>query len=114
MTVARNIETAMTERGLNAASLARLAGINYTGIYDILSGKSRSPKIETVQKVARALNLPVSMLFEERLALKLRNELLEVAAQLPPQEQQRLLSAAKAWLAEGEKREPSAKAQRLE
>ena len=99
-TVAHNIVAAMEAREMNPASLARAAGINPTGVYDIMKGKSRSPKIETIQKLARALNLPVAMLFESRLALELRNELLDVAAQLPEQEQRRLLSAAKSWLSE--------------
>lgn len=98
--VAENIRAAMADRNLSAAELARMAMINPTGIYDILSGKSRSPKIETVHKIAKALCIPTSMMLERRMSLTLRNELLEVASQLPETEQRRLVSAARAWLNE--------------
>ena len=65
MLVAANIEAAMARRGINPAELARRAGTNSTGVYDILSGKSRSPRLDTIAKIASALSVPISALFEE-------------------------------------------------
>lgn len=98
MTVARNLAAVMEARQTNAAELARRAGINPTGVYDILSGKSRSPKIETLGKIAGALGVPIATLFEEAGEAELRSEISALFAQLPPEEQNRLLLTARAWL----------------
>ena len=103
MTVARNLESLMEARQTNASEVARRAGINPTGVYDILSGKSRSPKIETLGKIAGALGVPIATLFEEAGEAELRSEIVALFAQLPPDERDRLLLIARAWLA----REPS-------
>ena len=60
--VARNLEAAMTRKGMNAAEVARRAGINPTGVYDILSGKSRSPRLDTLNKIAQGLGMPLNAL----------------------------------------------------
>lgn len=75
MLVASNIQSAMQRRGTNPAELARAAGLNATGIYDILSGKSRSPRLDTIGKIATALHVPVATLFEEKLETDLRNDI---------------------------------------
>lgn len=97
-TVADNIQRVMKSRGMNPASLAREAKVNPTGIYDIMSGKSRSPRLDTIHKIANALNVPVSYLFEARDEADVRNEIVDVFVQLPVQEKQRLLQTALAWL----------------
>jgi transcriptional regulator with XRE-family HTH domain len=102
MTVAHNIGALMTARGMDAAKLARAARINPTGVYDILSGKSRSPKIETISKIAKGLNVPVSAIFEDRARQDVERDLMNILMQLP-EEQRRLLTAtAQAWLAQNE------------
>ena len=55
----RNIERFMDERGANPASLAAMAGLNPTGVRDILLGKSQSPRHSTVEKIAEALGVSV-------------------------------------------------------
>lgn len=100
MLVAANIETAMSRRGINPAELARRAGINPTGVYDILSGKSRSPRLDTIGKIARALSVPVAFLFEEYADDDLRARLMSVVDGLPPDERKRLLLVAQSWAAE--------------
>lgn len=99
-TLARNIQAAIDSRGLNPAVLSRMAGVNPTGVYDILSGKSRSPKIETVAKIAEALGMPIAFLFEPEQDRLRRNELLEAASRLSEEDQKRLLDAARAWTRE--------------
>lgn len=91
----------MKRKELSAPEVARRAKINATGVYDILSGKSRSPKIETLGKIAGALEVPVALLFEEQSDIELRNEIISVLAKLPAPEQHRLLLTARAWLGPG-------------
>lgn len=98
MMVARNIAALMQARRLDAAKLARAADLNPTGIYDILSGKSRSPKIETIAKVAKALGVPLSSIFTELSEESLVSEMMFVFESLPDQDRQRLLSTGRAWM----------------
>lgn len=97
MLVARNIEALMEQKGLDAAKLARLAGLNPTGIYDILSGKSRSPKIETIGKIARGLGVPVSYIFNEQPA-NVGDDLMLIFDQLSSDKRELLMQAARAWI----------------
>lgn len=101
MMVAHNIQTAMDARGLNAAALAKLAKINPAGVYDILSGRSRSPRLDTVHKIAAALKLPIAELLEERNVSRLREDLLAALEEMPEQDRLRLLAVARAWRSEG-------------
>jgi len=94
MTVAGNIKAIMDERGTNAAEVARLAGLNPTAVYDIMSGKSRSPRIETLGKIAGALRVPIAVLFEDRPTDALRAEIEMLFSQLPAEERQRLVVTA--------------------
>lgn len=97
MTVAANIGAIMAAKGETAASVARKAKINPTGVYDILSGKSRSPRIETLGKIAAALGVPVSILFEDAPNDLLQAELDALFQQLSQVERQRLVLTARAW-----------------
>lgn len=60
------IRSEMEARGLNPKSLARIAGTGDTGVRDMLNLKIvRSPRLETIQKVAHALNIPFVDLFQD-------------------------------------------------
>lgn len=98
MLVAQNIEALMQKKGMDAAKLARAASINPTGVYDILKGKSRSPKIETINKIAQGLGVPVAFIFSEKLTDDLESDLLSVYEQLPPEKRKLLMQTALAWL----------------
>lgn len=98
MRVARNIETLMAARKTDAAKLARDAKLNPTGIYDILKGKSKSPKIGTIAKIAKALEVPVSIIFSESVDVELRKDLMFVFDSLSEQEQRRLVTTGRAWM----------------
>jgi len=52
-----------TERGIRQEELARLAGLDRTYISKIERGE-RNVSLETVSKLAQALDIPVSHLFE--------------------------------------------------
>lgn len=96
--VARNIRAIMERKCLSAAEVARRAGLNYTGVYDVLSGKSRSPKIETLNKIAIALEVPIAVLLEESTDSNNHREIVALVAQLPPQDRERLIATIRAWL----------------
>lgn len=98
MTVARNIEAIMARKRLTAPEVARRANINATGVYDILSGKSRSPKIETLGKIAKGLDVPIALLFEESGEAEIRREIVSLFARLSDPERKRLIVTARAWL----------------
>lgn len=97
MLVAANIQSAMERAGTNPAELARAAGLNATGVYDIISGRSRSPRLDTIGKIAAALHIPVAALFEEIQTDDLRAEILAAIARLPDLEKRRILMTARAW-----------------
>lgn len=98
MTVAHNIEAIMERKRLSAAELARRAGVNPTGVYDILSGKSRSPRIDTLAKIADALGVPIAVLFEEQSDADVRREIVTLFAKLPEEDRVRLILTVRAWL----------------
>lgn len=57
-TLNRNrLRALMKERGISARALSRAAGLNESGVRDVLSGKSRDPGTATLAAIARALNV---------------------------------------------------------
>lgn len=99
MLVAKNLEAAMERKGTNPAEVARRAGLNPTGVYDILSGKSRSPRLDTLHKIAvKGLGIPFHVLFSDPDADKLDQELLETIGMMPPADRRRFLAMARAAL----------------
>jgi transcriptional regulator with XRE-family HTH domain len=100
MMIAANIESAMQRKGMNPAEVARRAKINPSGVYDILSGRSRSPRLDTIHKIAQALVVPVASLFEEKRTSELRSAIIDAIEALPEGERQRILKTARAWASE--------------
>ena len=96
-----NVEALIDARSTNPAEVARKAGLNYTAVYDIIKGKVRSPRVETLDKIAKALGVPIATLFEDASDEQLRSEIVAIYHQLPEAEQRRLVVTAKAWLGEG-------------
>lgn len=90
----------MHRKGSNPSEVARRAGINPTGVYDILSGKSRSPRLDTLHKIARGLDMPFSALFAEPAEDDLDQELIETLGMMPMAERRRFLAMARAMLSE--------------
>ena len=99
MTVARNLEAAMKRKGINAPDLARAAGLNATGIYDILSGKSRSPRLDTLHKIAvQGLNIPIEALLLEPSDNELAQDLTNAIGMMSPDDRRKFLAMARAVL----------------
>ncbi|MDW4549526.1 adenosylcobalamin-dependent ribonucleoside-diphosphate reductase [Defluviimonas sp. D31] len=59
-TLKDRLKSVMAQKEVNAAEVARVAGLNPTGVYDILSGKSQSPRLDTIEKIAGALSVKVA------------------------------------------------------
>ena len=57
----KNLKSILDERAsvTNAKKLSIEAGLGETAVRDILKNRSASPKLETVQKLAKALHVPV-------------------------------------------------------
>lgn len=98
MLVVRNIEATMARKGLTPAEVQRRADMGQTGLYDILKGKSRSPRIDTLQKLAiRGLGVPVASLLMDPSEDDIDQELVEILGMLPPEERRRFLNIARAY-----------------
>jgi DNA-binding Xre family transcriptional regulator len=61
-----NLRRLMAARGITARPLAKKAGLNETAVYDIMSGKVRSPRHDTLAKLAKALSVSVSEITGEQ------------------------------------------------
>ena len=51
----RNLAAEMARQGYHQKSLALAAGLNHTAVRDILKGRSRNPRLDTLVKIARTL-----------------------------------------------------------
>ncbi|MDD3030190.1 MAG: helix-turn-helix transcriptional regulator [Alphaproteobacteria bacterium] len=58
----RNLRRLMDEQGLNPRRLSLLAGLNATAVRDMIEGRSRFPRYDTVQALAKALGTTPSLL----------------------------------------------------
>jgi len=97
MIVARNLEATMARKGTNPSEVARRSGLNPTGVYDILSGKSRSPRLDTLNRIAvQGLGVPLAALLAEPSEDDLSQELIEVIGLLPAGERRRVLAMIRA------------------
>ena len=63
-TVAKNIKKYRKEKGLSQDKLSRLADVAHATIIKIESGGIQSPTINTVQKIAKALEVGVEDLIK--------------------------------------------------
>lgn len=97
MLVARNIEAVMARKRMTPAEVNRKAGLGQTGVNDIISGKSGSPKVSTLRKIAEdALEVPVISLLMEPNEDPLDQEIFEALGMLPRDERRKFLRIAQA------------------
>lgn len=74
--IAANIARSMTEAGLTQKGLALKAGLGETAIRDILKGRSRHPRHDTIQKIADALNCSAAELLGEGQAAAVSDQIM--------------------------------------
>ncbi len=58
----RNLHRLIDEQGLNPRKLSLLAGLNATAVRDMIEGRSRFPRYDTVQALAAALKTTPAVL----------------------------------------------------
>ena len=97
MMVARNIEAVMSRKGILMAEVNKRAHLGQTGVNDLLSGKSRDPRISTLRKIAEdALGIPVVALFSDPKDDQVAQEIFEILGLLPETERRKFLRIARA------------------
>lgn len=62
--LAKVVKRLREKQGLSQEKLARLADVSNNTIINIEAGKQDNPTIETLKKVAKALNVPVEDLIK--------------------------------------------------
>lgn len=65
MSIQENLEKLISERGITANALAKMAGVPQPTVYKILTGKSKNPGIETLTMLAIGLRVPLSAILGE-------------------------------------------------
>jgi transcriptional regulator with XRE-family HTH domain len=93
-----NLKHYLDERRVSMNELSRRAGLSQTGVYDIINSRARSPRLETLEKLAEALDITVADLLMEHRRADAENEMLAAFSQLEQHDQERLLQTAQAWL----------------
>jgi len=58
--IAKNIRQRRKEKDFSQDKLSKLAGVAYNTIVKIESGENPNPTIETLTKIAKALNIDIS------------------------------------------------------
>lgn len=96
-TFRNNLKTVRESRGLNPDELARKAGLNRRGVRDIEEGRSQSPKLSTVFKLAEALSIDPGVLLGLGPRPTIRRELVDFLGQYDEAGQARLLGALEAF-----------------
>ena len=62
--LAKNIERLRKARGLSQEKLARLADVANTTLFKMESGENQNPTLDTLKKVAKALDVSVDDLIK--------------------------------------------------
>ncbi|OGC08615.1 hypothetical protein A2230_03875 [candidate division WOR-1 bacterium RIFOXYA2_FULL_36_21] len=62
--IARTIKRLREKTGLSQEKLARLADVSNNTIINIEAGKQNNPTIETLKKIAKALNISIEELIK--------------------------------------------------
>ncbi|MBI5893996.1 MAG: helix-turn-helix transcriptional regulator [Deltaproteobacteria bacterium] len=62
--IAKTVKRLREKAGLSQEKLARLADVSNNTLINIEAGKQGNPTIETLKKIARALNVPIEDLIK--------------------------------------------------
>lgn len=92
----RNLIEAQKKSGLKEAELSLKAGLNRRAVTDLREGRVASPKISTVFKLAKALNLDPAEMMGLGSRVKIQAELADFLSQYEPKDQERFLVALSA------------------
>lgn len=64
--ISKNIKKYRKKKGISQDKLSKLAGVTYNTIIKIESGATSNPRVETLQHIARALNVTIDKLLNEK------------------------------------------------
>ena len=97
-TIGKRIRTYRTRKGLSQDALGELAGLHGKYIGQLERGE-KNATLESVEKIARALNLPFEILFEKIIIGDFQNtipqECYDLLTPLPQKEQRAILELLK-------------------
>jgi len=65
--IAKNIRSHRKTKGFSQVRLSKEADVAYNTIVKIESGENPNPTIETLERIAKALDIPIEKLFKEQL-----------------------------------------------
>ena len=101
----------MREHDWSQSDLSRATGLTRQSISYYISGKSKQPDEFALQKIAKALSLPIAEVYRaagtlppEPVETKLIRQITHLTTQLPPEEQQGILEFIKLRLRLSEER----------
>lgn len=64
-TIANNIRRYRKEKGFSQDRLSKVAEVAYNTIVKIESGENPNPTVETIRRIAKALDVSIEKLFKE-------------------------------------------------
>jgi len=64
-TIAKNIRLLRKEKGFSQDRLSKEAEVAYNTVVKIESGENPNPTIDTLERIAKSLGVPVEKLFKE-------------------------------------------------
>lgn len=64
--IGKNVKTLRKEKNLSQDRLSKLADVSYNTVIKLESGGITNPTIETLQKIAKALNVSVDNLLNHK------------------------------------------------
>ena len=64
--IAQNIKKYRKKRGISQDKLSKLAGVTYNTVIKIESGATLNPRVETLRLIAKALDVTVDSLLNQK------------------------------------------------
>jgi transcriptional regulator with XRE-family HTH domain len=93
-----NLRHLLEAKQMSMNELSRRSGLGQTNVHDILSGKTQSPTLATLERIAATLDTTLVDLLQEPRPSVSKPDLFEAIAQLNDEDRNRLLLAAQAWI----------------
>lgn len=87
MSLIENILGLIEETGIKPKAAAAEAGLGATAIYDILKGRNKSPRLETLQKIARVYGVTVEDLTSDKPASDMIKDVTKMMLDMTPAQQ---------------------------
>lgn len=92
-TVRIRLRALIESRGKSMGEVSERAGLSRTAIRDIMNGRAKSPGIDTLQAIAKALNVSLPELFVEPTSQE-HVRILRLLGQLSPEAQLKMIGFA--------------------